>query len=202
MAEDQNFARRWSRRKQAVREEQEQEQPAVPLNEADKSEPGMSAEDRTEAAPEDLPDIESLDADSDYRVFMRDNVPEELRTLALRKLWRSNPLFSIIDGLDEYCEDFTDAALVPKGGVTSAYKVGRGYAEEVAEKVAETAGDNVESVEKVAKVADIDESDIVEDQSDDQPADEAENMETAEVPESETETPDSDTEDESPIEKT
>ena len=59
-----------------------------------------------------LPSIEELKEDSDYTVFMREGVPEELRRLALRKLWRSNPFFGFRDGLDDYDEDYTMIGMV------------------------------------------------------------------------------------------
>lgn len=52
--------------------------------------------------PEDLPDIDSLDAESDFSVFMREGVPEDLKNLALRKLWRSDPVYANLDGLNDY----------------------------------------------------------------------------------------------------
>ncbi len=55
----------------------------------------------------DLPDIETLDADSDFSVFLRDGVPEHLKKLALRKLWASDPVFANLDGLNDYDEDFS-----------------------------------------------------------------------------------------------
>jgi hypothetical protein len=55
---------------------------------------------------EDMPDIESLDYDSDYRDFLSPGVSEQLRKLALRKLFH-NDVFNIRDGLDEYDDDFT-----------------------------------------------------------------------------------------------
>jgi hypothetical protein len=141
MADEESFASRWSARKTAAREEQQQAAiaPAAP-EEPPETEPELTAED--------LPDIETLDADSDYRVFMADNVPEELRARALRRLWRSSPLFSSMDGLDDYAEDFTDAALVLKEGITSAYKVGRGYAPDPAEAAAD------ETIEAAGEAAD------------------------------------------------
>lgn len=65
------------------------------------------------AAPAaELPPIEELGASSDYRGFLRDGVPEELKNAALRKLWRSNPMFALRDGLDDYDEDFAALAAV------------------------------------------------------------------------------------------
>ncbi len=71
-------------------------------------------------------DIDSLDYDSDYTMFMKENVPEALKRRALRQLWRSNPVLANVDGLNDYDDDFTDAALVVKG-MQSAYKIGKGY---------------------------------------------------------------------------
>ncbi|MEE9194622.1 MAG: DUF3306 domain-containing protein, partial [Alphaproteobacteria bacterium] len=48
----------------------------------------------------------TLDKDSDYSVFMKEGVPEQLKKLALRKLWRSDPVFAVLDGLNDYDEDF------------------------------------------------------------------------------------------------
>ena len=52
-----------------------------------------------------LPPIGSLDADSDYTVFMREGVPEALRVQALRKLWRSHPVIAAVDDLTDYGDD-------------------------------------------------------------------------------------------------
>ena len=54
----------------------------------------------------DMPDIESLNEDSDFSGFMSSGVSDELRNLALRKLFQA-PVFNIRDGLDEYDEDYT-----------------------------------------------------------------------------------------------
>ena len=95
--------RRWSRRKQeattSVREDepkQIQENPDTPAS--------------TETVPvltdADMPPIESLDENSDFSGFMSKGVSDELRNLALRKLFGA-PAFNIRDGLDEYDEDYT-----------------------------------------------------------------------------------------------
>ena len=60
--------------------------------------------------PLDLPSIESLDEDSDFSVFMQQGVPDDLRQLALRKLWRICP--DEIDGLDDYDEDYSIVKMV------------------------------------------------------------------------------------------
>ncbi len=57
--------------------------------------------------PPDLPDIETLEKDSDYKPFLAEGVPEAIKKLALRKLWASDPVLANIDGLNDYDEDFT-----------------------------------------------------------------------------------------------
>ena len=53
-----------------------------------------------------MPDIDTLSEDSDFSGFMSPGVSDELRNLALRKLFHA-PVFNIRDGLDEYDEDYT-----------------------------------------------------------------------------------------------
>lgn len=54
----------------------------------------------------DMPPLESLSADSDYTGFLSPQVSEKLRRAALRRLFHGEE-FNIVDGLDEYAEDFT-----------------------------------------------------------------------------------------------
>jgi hypothetical protein len=100
---------RWSRRKQEAAKT-----PSVDLQEppdaavASLSTP-LSDEVVQEPVPltdADMPDIESLAEDSDFTGFMSPGVSDELRNLALRKLFHA-PVFNIRDGLDEYDEDYT-----------------------------------------------------------------------------------------------
>jgi len=72
-------------------------------------------------------DIETLEYDSDFTVFMSDKVPQTLKRMALRKLWRSNPILANVDGLNDYDEDFSDAAAV---FINSAGKVISGAREQ------------------------------------------------------------------------
>jgi len=45
---------------------------------------------------------------------MAEKVPAFIRRRALKLLWRSDPAFALIDGLDDYDEDFSLAKLVGK----------------------------------------------------------------------------------------
>ncbi len=108
---DEKFLSRWSRRKRDVRQDAQRADP-VP---AEASElPNAESESDVEATSPpptdaDMPPVESLDESSDYSPFFSDGVSEELRKLALRKLFRS-AMFNVRDGLDDYDEDFRSFA--------------------------------------------------------------------------------------------
>ncbi len=71
-----------------------------------------------------LPPIESLNADSDFTPFLDRAVPAELRRMALRKLWLSDPVFANLDGLNDYDDDFRTLGVGKL--VRTAYEVGKG----------------------------------------------------------------------------
>ena len=66
---------------------------------------------------EDMPPIESLTDDADYSGFLSAGVSDVLRRQALRRLF-SSPKFNVIDGLDDFAEDYTQFA--PLGDVVTA----------------------------------------------------------------------------------
>ena len=77
-------------------------------------------------------------------------LPGRVRQMALRRLWRLNPLFGVVDDMVEYGEDYTDAATVIEG-MKTAYTVGKGYAKEVVEPEeteANGGGDEAEGADK------------------------------------------------------
>ena len=81
----------------------------------------------------DLPDPESVTEESGLEQFLNGKgLPGRVRQMALRRLWRLNPLFGVVDDMVEYGEDYTDAATVVEG-MKTAYTVGKGYAKEVVE---------------------------------------------------------------------
>lgn len=135
---DDGFAARWSRRKreagvadepvlQADRDTAE----VAALTPAD----GDLAEPAQQDPPPDLPEIDSLTSDSDFSQFMQDGVPEELRRLALRKLWRLMPI--IPDGLDDYDEDYSMIGIVAQK-VSTLFKPGHGMQDPEEEEEAES----------------------------------------------------------------
>jgi hypothetical protein len=101
---------RWSRRKL----EADQLAPVVEESTPPEATIGLTAAATEEAevvekpvlTDADMPDIESLNEDSDFSGFMSTGVSDKLRNMALRKLFQA-PVFNIRDGLDEYDEDYT-----------------------------------------------------------------------------------------------
>ncbi len=141
--DEKDFLARWSQRKQAARDgiaEPDAEQPTVPAETADLPAGEASV---VETAYADF-DFDALDYHSDYTQFMEKDVPEMVRQRALRALWRSDPILANVDGLNDYDQDFTDAALVVEN-LASAYRPGKGYATDEEEAVEETLVADVES---------------------------------------------------------
>jgi len=156
---------RWSQRKAAARrgapleeasgERSDQETAVASPPVVESGPPASPAAENVPAAEElpVLPPVEELTAESDYTAFLADNVPEEIKRAALRKLWRSDPVFGELDGLNDYDEDYNLASSLI-GSVQSAYKAGKGYIDEAEEKLAQaesgTAGDTAEEAESDA----------------------------------------------------
>lgn len=111
--EEEGFLSRWSRRKQratgAITELPDDPADAVmPMPASAEHSAAMETTTAAEDLPgdSDMPPVDSLDEDSDYSGFMSPNVSDELRNLALRKLFGSGA-FNQRDGLDDYDDDFT-----------------------------------------------------------------------------------------------
>ena len=123
----------WSRRKAAVAAEQEADERAI-IAQAEADELAKREEQTDSEILEELnlPDPDHLKAGDDITGFMSKAVPERLRQRALRRLWRLNPVLANVDGLVDYGEDFTDAAVV-MDGMQTAYQVGKGMLAHVQE---------------------------------------------------------------------
>ncbi len=152
MAEqDEGFLTRWARRKAEPEAPAAPEEPAPP--EAPESRGALTEAER-QALIESLPDVESLDEGSDFSAFMQEGVPEALKRRALRRLWRLNPIFAQLDGLNDYDDDFTDAALVVEG-MQTLFQVGKGMVTpETSEEPDEApVADSAESAEPTPEAA-------------------------------------------------
>lgn len=151
---------RWARKKAEAGKQVEQ--PAPPA-----VEPEPAPEEQefavNESLPENellekygLPDPENIQLGTDITGFMRKEIPEFLRRKALRGLWKSNPVLAVLDGLNDYDEDYTLASTAGQT-VTSLYKVGEGLVDK-ARKAADVVED--QSIEQVRLSTDESDSTI------------------------------------------
>jgi len=110
------FLSRWARRKRVARAGLDPDAPASgssgdhalhakaapeireqPLQESDADSP--------ELGDEDMPPVEAIDENTDMSGFFSAKVSEAVKKAALKKFFHS-PVFNIVDGLDDYDEDF------------------------------------------------------------------------------------------------
>jgi len=92
---------RWSRLKQEAKKQPVTGPQPVP------------ASDPEAPAPE-LPAVDQLGINSDFRGFFHPKVDENLRRAALKKLF-SDPHFNVMDGLDVYIDDYSKSDPLPAG---------------------------------------------------------------------------------------
>ena len=129
---NEGFVSRWSRRKQQVASEDSDQRKEhldyiensiqVPEEEIN---PEVLKAEKLEAlnklTDEDMPDIETLNEDSDFSGFMSTSVSEGLRNMALKKLFMGKS-YNVCDGLDDYDGDYTVFDKMPADMVTSDMK--------------------------------------------------------------------------------
>jgi len=125
------FLSRWSARKTQIAkgEDVPDEVPAPEIAEDDvvEDEEDATLTDAELLEKYDLPDPEAVTEESGLEQFLNGKgLPGRVRQMALRRLWRLNPLFGVVDDMVEYGEDYTDAATVVEG-MKTAYTVGKGY---------------------------------------------------------------------------
>jgi len=146
------FLSRWSARKTQIAkgEDVPDEVPAPEIAEDDVVEDEEDAKltDAELLEKYDLPDPEAVTEESGLEQFLNGKgLPGRVRQMALRRLWRLNPLFGVVDDMVEYGEDYTDAATVVEG-MKTAYTVGKGYKkDDVEQEEAEALEDDSEAQE-------------------------------------------------------
>ncbi len=130
----------WSRRREAVAKEAQADEAALISVSAAQREADLAGKTDEELLTEaGLGTPEELDSADAVREFLSSTLPQRLKTRALRRLWRLNPVLANVDGLVDYGEDFTDSATVIEN-LQTAYQVGKGmrrHVEEMARKVEE-----------------------------------------------------------------
>ena len=129
---DEDFLRRWSRRKREVAKAEQA--PPAPADAAAKAPAPAVGKTETEFDPASLPPLESITALSDVTAFLREGVPAELTRAALRRVWTADPAIRDFVGLAENAWDFTDPNAMPGFGPLEA-------TEEVRQMIARVVGE-------------------------------------------------------------
>ena len=148
--------RRWSRRKlEAVRAT-----PSAPTVSASPPTPAAQLMPQTAAAaapasassgptlPE-LPPVASLTFDSDFTAFLKPQVDELVKRAALKQLFR-DPRFNVMDGLDTYIDDYTQADPIPSDTLQDLMRRDYIYNPPTAEATADEGNTRVPQQEQVA----------------------------------------------------
>ncbi len=131
----------WTRRRAAVIAEERAEAAALSAEARAQAQATLEQEsDEDILARLELPDPDTLQPGDDVARFMSDLVPDRLRRRALRRLWRLNPVLANVDGLVDYGEDYTDAALVVEN-LQTAYQVGKGMLAHIEALAAQAKGE-------------------------------------------------------------
>ena len=125
-----NFFSRWSRRAVDARrsEPTDASSDETAADQAASPPKGGDPEDIDVAKPADLPDVEELGPEADYRPFLKRSVAPALRRLALRRLWQSDPVLANLDGLNDYDDDFASLHRSGAEAIADAIRAGRKYA--------------------------------------------------------------------------
>ncbi|MGB8621592.1 MAG: DUF3306 domain-containing protein [Paracoccaceae bacterium] len=135
---DKGFLSRWSRMKTGSEVEESAPDAAAPgpatEPEADFPEDMSDAEILERLG---LPEPDDLSLGDDFKQFLTAAVPRHIKQRALRRLWLSNPVLANLDGLNDYEQDFSDAATAMRGA--TSYTVG----ERLARRAAKTAGESL-----------------------------------------------------------
>ena len=166
MEEDENklnesFISRWSKRKSGIVSDEDNLELNKNLKiDEDKKNKKSSEKEIDESNYDELNDEELLEKfklpnpdkikkEKGLDVFFKDGVPDRLRQIALRRVWKLNPIIRFADAeINDYHEDFTDAATVIEG-MQTAYQVGKGYLTEMLENKDEESLPETNEIEKL-----------------------------------------------------
>jgi Protein of unknown function (DUF3306) len=115
---DEEFLRRWSRRKQEAKQESKaaEQAPSPPGQTAAASPETAEVASEPEIDLSKLPSIDSITAATDITEFLRKGIPAELSRAALRRAWATDPTIRDFVGLAENAWDFTDPNAIPGFG--------------------------------------------------------------------------------------
>lgn len=174
----------WSRRREAVAREARADQAAITAAEEAERETAFAETSDEELLSEaGLPLPEELESSEAVREFLASALPQRLKTRALRRLWRLNPVLANVDGLVDYGEDFTDGAKIIEN-MQTAYQVGKGmlkHVEELARQAEAAEAEEEPASEFETPDELVEEQEVVTAQSEVAPVELVEPLETEEV---------------------
>ena len=157
---NESFVSRWSKRKSRVVSSEDDSELEKNL-EIEESKNNKISDNKDEESDHDelndeellekfkLPNPDKIKKEKGLDVFFKDGVPDRLRQIALRRVWKLNPIIRFADAeINDYHEDFTDAATVVEG-MQTAYQVGKGYISEMLENKEDDSSVKSTEIEKV-----------------------------------------------------
>lgn len=147
----------WDRRRAAVAAEAEGEAQAVAAAVQAQEQAALEARDDAELLEElGLPSPDNLVDGAQLREFLKAQLPQRLKTRALRGFWRSNPVLACLDGLNDYDDDYTLASTAGQT-VNTLYQVGKGMVQPIADMLEDAAPDAADAPDAVlAQTTDVD----------------------------------------------
>src|SRR5262245_12381807 len=146
---DEEFLKRWSRRKQEAKQETSktaEQAPSPPGQTAAASPETAEAASEPEIDLSKLPSIDSITAATDITEFLRKGIPVELSRAALRRAWSADPTIRDFVGLAENAWDFTDPNAIPGFGAL------QGTPEQIGAMVERVIGGVRNAAEKLAEL--------------------------------------------------
>lgn len=139
---EEEFLKRWSRRKQEAKAAGQGPAPAVTETSTPPSGPETAQEPEIDLSK--LPSLDSITAATDITEFLRKGVPAELSRAALRRAWAADPAIRDFVGLAENAWDFTDPNAMPGFGALHSTP------EQISAMVERVIGGARETAEKLA----------------------------------------------------
>lgn len=147
---EEDFLKRWSRRKREVAKDEQQARVPAPDAAAQTPDAGKA---EAQFDPASLPPIESITALSDVTAFLKAGVPADLTRAALRRVWTADPSIRDFVGLAENAWDFTDPNAMPGFGPLEATEEVRRMIERVVNEIGQSARPDAAAAESSTELA-------------------------------------------------
>lgn len=111
-----NFFKRWSALKSSQTQTERIEPSSVdtPLVDENLKELKTQTDSHATEQGPSLDDVDKLSKDSDFSLFVQQDVSDEVHHAAMKKLF-SDPHYNVMDGLDIYIDDYSKEDPIPAG---------------------------------------------------------------------------------------